>query len=209
MPWSRPNSSPACAASSPPAPAGRWSIPCRPRASAISAWWRGPFEPAILYEIGVFHRRDREPSMLAASFSRTAGGQAWRLICVLMVKSRRAPGRSRPMARFQRYLRLRRAAGRHREREARLRAAARAGARGSPANSGRSIPVPYGGWRARKAMLRLADGRRPACHPLVRTIATPAGGLTAEVIDLGRGTPEEFEAHAADIRAASCWCAMS
>jgi DNA-binding transcriptional LysR family regulator len=26
------------------------------------------FEPAILYEIGVFHRRDREPSMLAASF---------------------------------------------------------------------------------------------------------------------------------------------
>ncbi|CAN5901966.1 LysR family transcriptional regulator [soil metagenome] len=27
-----------------------------------------PFEPAILYEIGVFHRRDREPSLLAASF---------------------------------------------------------------------------------------------------------------------------------------------
>jgi DNA-binding transcriptional LysR family regulator len=27
-----------------------------------------PFEPAILYEVGVFHRRDREPSMLAAAF---------------------------------------------------------------------------------------------------------------------------------------------
>lgn len=27
-----------------------------------------PFEPAVLYEVGVFHRRDREPSMLAASF---------------------------------------------------------------------------------------------------------------------------------------------
>ena len=27
-----------------------------------------PFEPAIVYEIGVFHRADREPSMLAASF---------------------------------------------------------------------------------------------------------------------------------------------
>jgi DNA-binding transcriptional LysR family regulator len=27
-----------------------------------------PFEPAILYEVGVFHRSDREPSMLAASF---------------------------------------------------------------------------------------------------------------------------------------------
>jgi DNA-binding transcriptional LysR family regulator len=27
-----------------------------------------PFEPAIPYEIGVFHRRDREPSLLAAAF---------------------------------------------------------------------------------------------------------------------------------------------
>ncbi len=70
----------------------------------------------------------------------------------------------------------------------------------SPANSGRSIPVPYGGWRARKAALRLADGSHPACHPLVRTIATPAAGLTAEVIDLGRGTLEEFEAHSAEIK---------
>src|SRR2546421_8899385 len=69
----------------------------------------------------------------------------------------------------------------------------------SPANSGRSIPVPYGGWRAEQATLRLSNGRPVSCHPLVRTIATPPGGLTAEVIDLGRGTPEEFEAHAGDI----------
>jgi hypothetical protein len=69
----------------------------------------------------------------------------------------------------------------------------------SPANVGRSVPVPYGGWRARRASLRLADGTEAACHPLVRTIATPPGGLLAEVIDLGRGTPEEFEAHAGDI----------
>jgi DNA-binding transcriptional LysR family regulator len=27
-----------------------------------------PFEPAIVYEIGAFHRRDREPSVLAAAF---------------------------------------------------------------------------------------------------------------------------------------------
>jgi DNA-binding transcriptional LysR family regulator len=27
-----------------------------------------PFEPAVIYEIGVFHRRDREPSVLAAAF---------------------------------------------------------------------------------------------------------------------------------------------
>lgn len=70
----------------------------------------------------------------------------------------------------------------------------------SPANTGRSIPVPYGGWRAKKATLKLADGGRVPCHPLVRTIATDKDGLTAEVIDLGRGTPDEFEAHAAEIR---------
>ena len=39
-----------------------------------------------------------------------------------------------------------------------------------------------------------------ACHALVRSIATPPGGLTAEVVDLGRGTPEEFEAHAGDLK---------
>jgi len=69
----------------------------------------------------------------------------------------------------------------------------------SPANSGRSIPVPYNGWRAGRATLRLPDGTMAACHPLVRTIATPADGLTAEVIDLGRGTPDEFAEHAAEI----------
>jgi len=69
----------------------------------------------------------------------------------------------------------------------------------SPANSGRSIPVPYNGWRAKRATLRLADGTSAACHPLVRTIATPATGLSAEVIDLGRGTPEEFAEHAGEV----------
>ena len=69
----------------------------------------------------------------------------------------------------------------------------------APANSGRSIPVAYGGWRAKRASLKLADGTTAACHPLVRTIATPPGGLIAEVIDLARGTPEEFDAHAGDI----------
>jgi hypothetical protein len=67
----------------------------------------------------------------------------------------------------------------------------------SPANSGRSIPVPYNGWQAKSATLMLPDGTFAPCHPLVRTIATP--GLTAEVIDLGRGTPDEFEAHKAEI----------
>jgi len=64
----------------------------------------------------------------------------------------------------------------------------------------RSIPVPYGGWSAVKSELRLPDGSAAPCHPLIRTVATSPGGLAAEVVDLGRGTPEEFEAHAAEIR---------
>ncbi|MBV8393261.1 MAG: M28 family peptidase [Alphaproteobacteria bacterium] len=70
----------------------------------------------------------------------------------------------------------------------------------SPANSGRSIPVPYNGWKARHASLVLANGVGACAHPLVRTIATAEDGLTAEVIDLGRGTPEEFSAHASEVR---------
>ena len=55
------------------------------------------------------------------------------------------------------------------------------------------------GWHCRSATLTLADGVVVACYPLVRTIATSSDGVEAEVIDLGRGTPEEFEAHSSDI----------
>ena len=74
-------------------------------------------------------------------------------------------------------------------------------ARGSEATGVRcrSLPVPYTGWRSLRAELTLQDGTRAACHPLVRSVATPQAGLSAEVVDLGRGTPEEFEAHRADI----------
>lgn len=64
---------------------------------------------------------------------------------------------------------------------------------------GVSIPVPYAGWQSTSASLELPDGPA-ACNPLLRSIATQADGLTAEVIDLGRGTPEEFAAHRSDIR---------
>jgi aminopeptidase YwaD len=62
-----------------------------------------------------------------------------------------------------------------------------------------ALPVRYGGWRARKAEMHLSDGTLALCHPLVRSIPTPPGGLAAEVIDLGRGTPEEFDAHRTEI----------
>src|SRR5262252_5869545 len=69
--------------------------------------------------------------------------------------------------------------------------------RGSLASGVRCTPwaVNDRGWRARKAELRLSGGTPVPCHPLVRSAPTAEDGLAAEVIDLGRGTPEEFEAH--------------
>jgi Iap family predicted aminopeptidase len=63
----------------------------------------------------------------------------------------------------------------------------------------RALPVRYDGWRARDARLTLADGSAARCHPLVRSVATPSAGLTAEVVDLGRGTLEEFAAHGQEL----------
>jgi aminopeptidase YwaD len=52
--------------------------------------------------------------------------------------------------------------------------------------------VAYRGWDRGPARLGLSDGRSfPACA-LVRSPATPAGGLRAPVLDLGRGTPADF-----------------
>ena len=59
--------------------------------------------------------------------------------------------------------------------------------------------VPYGGWEAVSGSLLLPGGAIASINPLLRTVATPTGGLTAEVIDLGRGTMEEFAAHRHEI----------
>src|SRR5262245_6485141 len=64
---------------------------------------------------------------------------------------------------------------------------------------GRSIAVAYGALAAKNARLRLRGGQWVACHARLRSVATSRAGLTAEVVDLGRGTPEEFAAHADDI----------
>ena len=63
----------------------------------------------------------------------------------------------------------------------------------------RVMSVPYLSWRAGRCELRGPDGALLPSHPLVRSAATPADGIEAEVLDLGRGTPEEFAAHASDI----------
>ncbi|MEM1131139.1 MAG: M28 family peptidase [Pseudomonadota bacterium] len=60
-------------------------------------------------------------------------------------------------------------------------------------------PVAYEGWRAVSSRLTGPDGQVHPLHPLVRSAPTPVGGIRAEVIDLGRGTAEEFAAHAPEI----------
>jgi aminopeptidase YwaD len=86
--------------------------------------------------------------------------------------------------------------------ESERRAFAYVNAQGAAATgvTSQSIPVPYGGWSARAATVTLPGGSKAPCQPLVRSVATPPRGLEAEVVDLGRGTPEEFAAHAADIK---------
>ena len=63
----------------------------------------------------------------------------------------------------------------------------------------RAERVTYRGWRATDSELTGPDGERYPLNPLVRSAATPPQGIEAEVLDLGRGTPEEFEAHAHEI----------
>ncbi len=63
----------------------------------------------------------------------------------------------------------------------------------------RRLPVPYQGWRATRAALRLADGSACDCYPLLFSAPAAGGGLTAEVVDLGRGAPADFESHKAEL----------
>jgi Zn-dependent M28 family amino/carboxypeptidase len=61
--------------------------------------------------------------------------------------------------------------------------------------------MPYEGWTARDRRLRL-EGPAPTefeVCALLRSPPTPTDGLTAEVIDLGRGAVEDFEARGEDI----------
>jgi Zn-dependent M28 family amino/carboxypeptidase len=54
-------------------------------------------------------------------------------------------------------------------------------------------PVPYLGWQAVEGNFIGPDGVSYKVNPLVRTIPTPRNGLDAEVIDLGRGSPNDFD----------------
>src|SRR5262249_20853959 len=58
----------------------------------------------------------------------------------------------------------------------------------------------YAGWRPNEARLALAESGAPlACNALLGSQSTARDGLSAEVLDLGRGTLEQFEQRAGEI----------
>ena len=61
---------------------------------------------------------------------------------------------------------------------------------------------PFTAWASLESSLELFDAgsaRNYPCHPLYWSGETPVGGLEAGLVDIGRGTEEEFRAHAAAI----------
>jgi aminopeptidase YwaD len=66
--------------------------------------------------------------------------------------------------------------------------------------SAHSVSVAYAGWRSDECSLQLLAGDRAlACKPLLGSQSTSPAGLAAEVLDLGRGTPGQFEQHAREV----------
>lgn len=65
-----------------------------------------------------------------------------------------------------------------------------------------SLPMPFDGWRRTSQTLeRLTPAVEPLdCHALVWSPVTPPGGLEAEVVDLGRGTPDDIQREAEKVR---------
>lgn len=55
-----------------------------------------------------------------------------------------------------------------------------------------SIAYPYLGWERRASSVELDDGTKLEATSLVLSPSTPAEGLLLEVVDLGRGTSEDF-----------------
>jgi aminopeptidase YwaD len=63
----------------------------------------------------------------------------------------------------------------------------------SPGSRSRQDPTPYAGWTCHAAeLIDVHSGRALDAVPLLGTASTPADGVELEVIDLGRGTPEQI-----------------
>lgn len=59
--------------------------------------------------------------------------------------------------------------------------------------------VAYLGWRHEGARLVLSGGEEHTVNPLLQSVATPGEGLALEIVDLGRGTTDDFSRNARDI----------
>lgn len=64
------------------------------------------------------------------------------------------------------------------------------------------LQVPYDGWRCKQASLTLLATPEIslACQPLLRSASTPPQGLVGEVLDLGQGRAEDFDAAGERVR---------
>ena len=65
----------------------------------------------------------------------------------------------------------------------------------------RRMPLEHPGWSRGESVLERLDGPGGTheCVSLVRSPATPAGGLEADLVDLGRGTEADFDAAGAAV----------
>ncbi len=65
----------------------------------------------------------------------------------------------------------------------------------------RAVPLPYDGWRPLGGTLRVETVPQLfETYPLLQSPATPAGGLTAEVLDLGPGREADFARRSGALR---------
>ena len=145
-----------------------WSIvePLSARAFQHLGFVVRAFEPAIHYEIGVFCARDREPSILAQSFM---GVLADKLDTLVRLRTPCAMHESPDLAAqiaadnqlWPDFLAICDCGGRlaGTDSEARAFALVESRAEAATGTKGRSIPVPYGGWSAKKASLSAARRR--------------------------------------------------
>jgi aminopeptidase YwaD len=62
--------------------------------------------------------------------------------------------------------------------------------------------IPYRGWTRGPASVQLPNGRVLPALGLVRTVSTPPRGISAKLIDLGRGSPQDIARAGDDVRGA-------
>jgi Iap family predicted aminopeptidase len=72
---------------------------------------------------------------------------------------------------------------------------------GATGRSPSMFPLAHDGWRRKRQSLEIVEpATELPCHSLVWSPPTPPGGLVGELVDLGRGTPEDIERRRDEVR---------